>query len=298
MIHFVNETGPSLAFGADGLKVWQSYIPQLAIEHVFVLHAIVASSALHQASLAANNALSRDRFLEIARLRRIAALDLFIPALSTPCRENCDALIACNMLLAILEFGWQSLDDGGLRKDGADESAATPTRITAFVRALSFWRGIQVITEDITEWLFSGPLAVIWLQPDLDSLPDLSPGASRAFDDLATQVNAVREQSALSGDPETHTDVDLYELQLPKLHRVYKCVHDEKFQAHCLSWPVHMDAGFDTMLKRGDQLALSMLAFWASCVVALESRWWGRPWGKGFLAEVQMQLPGVEIGFV
>jgi len=298
MIHFVNETGPSLAFGVDGLKCWQSYIPQLAIEHVFVLHAIVATSALHQAADASLDPLSRDQFLEIARMRRIAALDLFIPALSRPSRELCDALITCNMLLSVMEFGWQSLDDGRVRKGGADESAATPTRITAFIRALKFCRGIALIQEDIGQWLFHGPLYCIWRQPDLDSLPDLSPNASRAFQNLVAQTDALRERSVSTGDLELQADVTAYKFELPRLHKVCKCMYEEDWQAHCLEWPVHMDARFDNMLQRGDQLALSMLAFWASCVSALSHRWWARPWSFSVLQEVQLQLPGVEIGFV
>jgi len=155
-----------------------------------------------------------------------------------------------------------------------------------------------VITEDIAEYLFAGPLAVIWLQPDLNSLPDLSPEASRAFQQLVAKVDAHRECSVSNDDLEAKADVAVYEEQLPRLHKVCKCMYDDDFQAHCLEWPVHMDARFDTMLKRGDQLALAMLAFWASCVAALEGRWWGRPWGRSFLQELRSQLPGVEIGFV
>lgn len=132
----------------------------------------------------------------------------------------------------------------------------------------------------------------------MDSLPDLSPEASRAFRNLVAQVDTLRERTDSNSDPEAKVDVIVYEEQLPRLHKVCKCMYDEDFQAHCLEWPVHMDARFDTMLNRGDQLALAMLAFWASCVAALEGRWWGRPWGRLFLQELQTQLPGVEIGFV
>lgn len=162
----------------------------------------------------------------------------------------------------------------------------------------SFWRGTQVITEDIAEYLFAGPLAVIWLQPDLDSVPDLSPEASRAFQNLVAQINTLREHSTSNGDSEAQADVVVYEEQLPRLHKVCKCMYNEDFQAHCLEWPVHMNARFDTMLQRGDQLALAMLAFWASCVAAMDHRWWARGFGRCFVREVQSQLPEVEIGFV
>ena len=102
--HYVASTSLTLADGVETwaqVSIWQEVIPQLAAKSPFLMHGILACSALHLAYL---NASERQGYLMTAAMHQELAIPLFRKAVSSTNAENCHAILAFVHIIAICSF--------------------------------------------------------------------------------------------------------------------------------------------------------------------------------------------------
>lgn len=85
--HYVNSTSWSIAH-SNTEHMWQATVLELASQHPFLLHGILAVAALH---LAHNQLANNDLVIRASHHQSIA-MPLFRTAISNPTKENCDAV--------------------------------------------------------------------------------------------------------------------------------------------------------------------------------------------------------------
>ncbi|GJC87701.1 sterol regulatory element-binding protein ECM22 [Colletotrichum liriopes] len=78
MHHYTTSTAHTLALRADMQDVWRTVVPQMGYEHPFVLHGILAVSAIHKAHLLPSQ---REKYLDIAAYHQTRGLEGFRTAL-------------------------------------------------------------------------------------------------------------------------------------------------------------------------------------------------------------------------
>ena len=101
MHHFTTQTWLTLATDQNTRQMWRSTVPQLAYQHEFLMHALLACAALHMAYL------NPDQHLELtikARTHQDHAMPLFRAAISSVDSETCDAVLVFARLVAIIAF--------------------------------------------------------------------------------------------------------------------------------------------------------------------------------------------------
>ena len=101
MHHFTTHTWLTLATDEDTRQMWHFIVPQLAYEHKFVMHALLACTALHMAYL------DPHQYSELtikARTHQDRALPLFRTAIPRVESETCDAILIFARLVAITAF--------------------------------------------------------------------------------------------------------------------------------------------------------------------------------------------------
>jgi len=99
--HFVAVTSHALSFGPLGHDVWHMIIPQIALSHDWLMHSILAISALHIAHL---NPDQRDTYWKRAAIHQDQALQGQQRALANPSIDNGDALFAFTLTVIYLAF--------------------------------------------------------------------------------------------------------------------------------------------------------------------------------------------------
>jgi len=130
--------------------VWQHAVPQLAFSHSFLLHGLLAISALHLSSL---NPTRKEVLRAYATQRQDTALSLFRVALSHIDTENCHACIAYSGLLGI--FRW-ALSDGGILPFFADPKEDAQDLAVQWIQLLC---GSGELVKHYYCELLQGPLA-------------------------------------------------------------------------------------------------------------------------------------------
>ena len=101
MHHFTTYTYLTLATDKDARQMWHAIVPQLAYQHEFLMHALLACTALHMAYL------DPDQYSELtikARTYQDHALPLFRAAIPRVESETCDAILIFARLVAITAF--------------------------------------------------------------------------------------------------------------------------------------------------------------------------------------------------
>lgn len=96
--HFIGYTSTSLAHDEESRTLWQVKIPNLARQSSFLMHGLLACSALHLAHRNPDN----NTYLSTAVLHQDAAMPVFRHAISHVDEENCHAVLVFSHLLVIL----------------------------------------------------------------------------------------------------------------------------------------------------------------------------------------------------
>jgi hypothetical protein len=101
MQHFITHTWLTLATGENTRQMWHVIVPQLACQHEFLMHALLAYTSLHMAYL------NPDQHSELtikARTHQDHAMPLFRAAISSVESETCDAVYIFALLVAVTAF--------------------------------------------------------------------------------------------------------------------------------------------------------------------------------------------------
>ncbi|EHK48432.1 hypothetical protein TRIATDRAFT_214444 [Trichoderma atroviride IMI 206040] len=172
--HWTWSTSQSVADFPDVSRYWQTVFPQIAFEHVFVMHAILSLAALHQAYLDPKR--RRQLTMEAIRYHN-QALQGFQRGIASMNDGNSDALFACSSLNIIYVFAMygQLYDDVELDMT----PAARQSRILG-AEWLPMVRGVEAILRPVYQRVRLGPFGSLL---SLGNWDHLDPDSERVADD-------------------------------------------------------------------------------------------------------------------
>ncbi|KAF5869140.1 putative c6 zinc finger domain protein [Botrytis fragariae] len=240
----------------DAIQKSQTFILREAVEHHFLLHGLLALSALHYAESHPNP----QKYIEIATAHHTRGLTLYHSILSNMNNGNDVASIAFSSITAIFAFG--------LARPDAKKEASVGL-IDDMVQAISLSKGWQTIMH-VTRGL-EPP------SPQKYQIT-LSPDAEAAFDRLY----------ALSQGQ----NATLYTTAITSLKFIFKKTEDGQNDNPHLSceWGGSLQEEFLKLLRAKDTVALVIVAF--SCVMfeKVPQVWWFQGWSKGLFGVVWREV--------
>ncbi|TGO44186.1 hypothetical protein BOTNAR_0904g00030 [Botryotinia narcissicola] len=240
----------------DAIQKAQTFILREAMEHHFLLHGLLALSALHYAESHPNP----KKYVEIATAHHTRGLTLYHSILSNMNKSKDIAVIAFSSITAIFAFG--------LARPDAKKEASVEL-IDDMVQAISLSKGWQTV-KHVRRGLESP-------SPQREQVT-LSPDAETAFERLY----------ALSQGQ----NATLYKTAITSLKFSFKKTENGQDDNPHLAfeWGGSLQEEFLQLLRARDTVALVIVAF--SCVMLekVPQVWWFQGWSKGLFGVVWRQV--------
>lgn len=112
LIHYYStQTYMTLTSKLTAHLVWRDVVFEQALKHNFLLHALMATAALHKATNHTEDSETHAAYIKVAFSYQNAALAGYIPALSRPSEDNAVALFILSALLTVWLFGSKKLPE-------------------------------------------------------------------------------------------------------------------------------------------------------------------------------------------
>ena len=266
MHHFTAFTALGMTDIPAHHHLWTAVVPRLAFQYPFLLHGTLALAALHKRTLATE--FQQSTLLEVARDHQQQALSQYIPLLTDINDDNCHALFAFSQIIAAVSYALLQLSKG---RNSAREF------IKGIIAAFDLLLGATAIAYEGTEALRRGELA-----PMMGHGPSLLDGnmiplSSEPKGPLTSLVHRVK-----NFEP-SHTDDGYEEAEaaewlveaVKKLTPLFpRLPQTAPRMSTTIGWPVFMDAGYIAMLKKEEDAALVVLAYYGVTLHKLEHVWW------------------------
>ncbi|KIW18931.1 hypothetical protein PV08_03220 [Exophiala spinifera] len=259
--HYQRSTFKTIADGTPvDEKLWRDVIFQIAHEHEFLLHGLLAFTCLHLAYL---NPGTRNEYLIKAGEYQSKAMPQFREAIARPTDGNCHAILAFSSLLIPYSFASEQQDELFLASD--NDTDAVPTW-------LYFIRNGCITLCDQWDKVESGPcgtLAKAWDKPfetrtpeqavyleDMHAIMDASVGEHAWPHEVREAYREAAAELAMAfacsqSDPENYTTWDALRV-----------------------WPMRISMTFTRLLRDSHPAALILLAHYAILLKPIESKWY------------------------
>ncbi|VUC25115.1 unnamed protein product [Clonostachys rosea] len=260
--HFQTSTFKTIVRGEEDL--WRFTIPQIAASHQFLMHAILACSALH---LAAKHPLQQ-QYLICAYKHQSIAMPMFRDAVAKVTEDNCHAILGFMHLLVVYSFGAERHEDSLLL---VDASSPEPDFLSSW---LYFRRNGCTLLGDYKELIESGPLKQLcrcWHLPEIttEQLPQTKDVLFVALEDLITSLQSRGELSM----------EDCQVLEEAGHNLLYAFVRADNlgtdfnpWDAVC-GWPMLVSLQFTHLLAQQHPLSLILLGYYSLLFKNLQGHW-------------------------
>ncbi|KAH8691981.1 hypothetical protein BGW36DRAFT_303266 [Talaromyces proteolyticus] len=103
--HYFDDAYKSFVTNVQTKRIWLNVVPKLAYESSFLLHGVLACTALHLAHI---HPPRRQYYNFLACAHQDIALPLFRSAIDYPTEDNCDAIVTFAYLLVVYSFATDS----------------------------------------------------------------------------------------------------------------------------------------------------------------------------------------------
>lgn len=276
--HFKSSSDLDLAFNLEAKQVWHVAIPQLAVNHSFLKHGILACSALHLAYL---NPLERQRYKLTAAYHQDQALPEFRSSIMNANEDNCHALLAFSQLLIVHCFASDEQDENLLLVGGKHESDLPDW--------LNIIRNGCVIFENVLEVMNAGPLTPLLVNGieknrRIDEVPE-NPKISERLRHLAEiPLRGNCHEATLRAFPDA----------LLELSRAFSKAeasrHVFDMWTAVYIWPAQVPLAYLDLLRDRSPAALILLAHYCILLKPLESHWYISSLPKRLLSRIYRQL--------
>lgn len=274
--HWHTETSLSLAQNNALGGVLQTQVPREGLTHPFLMHSILAISALHLSQQCPES--HRQTYTENALRHHSLALALCAPHLSNVTPENCHALFACSLLIATFSFASQ-----GLFK------IVGPMSVNQVAEVFKLVRGTASIVEKARPWIEQGDMRLLL---KFTRCAQQKP-RSRHTHEVHARLEALIEQHADGGH--SHLPSGRQAVVLRSMERLLAvfdaCIASEN-QATILAWPtlIHLEY-LDLMLQK-EPRTLVTLAYYGAVLHIMTKAWWMEGWGRFLIHVAAESLDG------
>ena len=258
---------------------WKEYIPAQALKHPFLMHGILAISALHLAYLQQWNS---PRYLGLCDKHQTIALKEYRTILfSNINAEVADALFALAATISVSSMA---------RACASAEAAGDPKAMTMEdVGELFFLtRGVRDVMQVTHDHIHRGPLSRLF---DAHRMPE---GTEIVLPtEVSDQFTALKQMLANCGlDHEalTHCQSALTDLEEVYRNINYWATHGGVFTGQVIRWLTMVTTGFVRSVQARNQPALVILAYYAAATTSIPTVWYIQNWGMYVLRGLSLEL--------
>ena len=294
--HYSTRTYMTMSSRLATHVVWRDTIFAEALRHDFLLHGLMATSALHKATMQSRTSDTYAEYSKVALAHQNAALAGYIPAVSKPNQDNGIALFSVSLLLTIWAFASKRLPEGlnsvklelsqGENSPGLTLPLHSPT--ADFIEIIMILRGIYAVIRETENWL-QGDIEELLRYPRTEDLPPHSADVAEAFDLLAKAAEDPQLCPVRDGDDSMATKALCTE-QLAELRDISRCRSVVEWDGHIFSWLIMSPPAFITCLKQGNPMALALFAHWAAIFRCMDHHWWAQGWALSLVVDVSSLL--------
>ncbi|KAF4466819.1 Sterol uptake control 2 [Fusarium albosuccineum] len=259
--HYI--TTASLTLGDDVL--WRDKVPRLAFENHFILHLMLALSALH---LARHRVMESSRYEQLAEGHHSIALREVTDLLPKISRKNCSALYIATVLVCNYTF--------------AKRPSKGHLLVVADRTEVAWWnifRGVRFVIETVgLPAIFSGPLGPF--PPENNTKVPEGEGAYIPWEEPLANLNTLILSSQKPGIENLAT---ICEALASCFHEVYGTAEKPEDETHgkmhvVMRWLWFLEDDFIKQVKEMIPETLVLLAYFAVLLETLECFWFMRGW--------------------
>lgn len=278
--HFIAVTSHDISIGPIGHGVWYMIVPKLALSHDWLMHSVLAVSALHIAHLRPEQ---RIAYWKRAAMHQDQGLQGQHKAMAKPSQENGNALFAFTLVIIYLAFASPRTLD-----------SAEDAPLQGVLQCLHMLRGIRAILPGIWEFVQDGPLS---------HLRNLAPGNIKSkpyFQDAVTEAHFSKllifasTNVELSQDQDMD-DVEIYAAAASSLRTAFlriESIEDGETPTPAIwHWAVRLPISFAMRLEEQHVVPLVLIAHWCVLLNQVKHYWWIHGWVDQTLSEIEGCLP-------
>ncbi|KAK5087188.1 hypothetical protein LTR05_004359 [Lithohypha guttulata] len=300
LIHYYStQTYMTLTSKLEAHFVWRDIVFHQGLKHKFLLHALMATAALHKATNHAEDTDTHAAYIKVAFQYQNLALAGYIPELSRPNEENAIALFILSALLTIWLFGSKKLPEAlngvnltaspnflpRVMRTGHEEEK-TPD----FLEILTLVQGINAVIKQTRQWLRGGEIEPLLKPPRDSDLPPNPPDIQTSFQKLRYRIEHpnARDQSASEQDLKERKDI--YMERLESLMYVSRSRTVLEYDQQIFAWPVTSETPYIDLIRCLDPTAIALFIHWAACFRCLEHLWWAKGWSYRLIEDAMSLL--------
>ncbi|CZR50172.1 uncharacterized protein PAC_00044 [Phialocephala subalpina] len=263
----------------DRRYVWERVVPQIAFSHGFLLHGLLALTALHLSQISPER---KDSLWASASTHHATALPMFRSAVKSINSLNCHACSAFGTLVTVYE--WASIGHASNLFFANTEHPIEASTIE-WVQLL---RGSAKIVYYHYEEIMKGPLEPVLRWDNTAELEaEANPAESAKFSALEQLWDSTRV-------PTTAAEVDSLKEALRWLRIIYTMMSTPNSNCDpastALSWPVRVPEHFLSMVNERQPAALILLSHFCLLLNKVEDFWWIRGMSRRLLQEITQTL--------
>lgn len=241
----------------------------MAVEHPFLMHAVLAVSALH---LAHQNPSKRQLYLVQAHHHQDLAMPLYRKAIMNVTESNCHSILAFSYFLVIYSFAADHPDERFLL---VDFSSQNPNLLCSW---LYFVRNSCFIVCGFWESILRGPigqLALSWDEPL--SCVEGDPITARITNDLLLLVT--EKQNTEDVEVVSEAIYQVYRDTAKQLARAFAAAEVLRAKGFTTwdavrMWPMEISVAFIELLIQKQPVALGLLAHYCLLLERIQPHWY------------------------
>ena len=245
-------------------RVMRDVIPREGLSHPFLMHGLLAISALHL--IQPGNDKDSLVYAKASIQYKQQALSLYAPHLNNITRSNCNALFAFSCLLSIICSASETLD-----------ITRTAKGIEDIVGIFRLTRGVAVIVAEARQWIESSEVAIL-MRPGHFERQRFNSHSNGPPSDVESHLRHLLD---LCNDTcKGSISMDTYTSSIQYLIDSYMAHSIAADNTIGLAWPVLVDSRYIDLLLPKDQLSLVILAHYGAVMTLLDDTWWLDRWGR------------------
>lgn len=274
LLHWCSSTYVTMAHTKEAEDVFQFLLPAEGLTYPFVLHGVLALSALHIARTESRS--NSSSYFSIALEHQNRALALFRPKVLSLNRENSHIVFVFSGILFQLAFAMSP----------CSPFAETYDPIRDLLQGFDLCRGLREVIGLSWHWVKEGRISDVLLRVDDKIRWPLSDAIQEAFSNLKRfNENRGKEIS-------TH-DTGCYASAIDYLTDLMEIFQDKPRRVElALRWPFELTDKYLDLLRGHDPMALVILAHY--CLILHHSRhqWWMEGWSLHLARSIWNLLDG------